>query len=546
MTQPSVLREDPLTEDGSDFLAIDPLVVCPQGMFTKAKDMNASTANLFNILKKGLWKWTEDEDPIDNQPNAREDQNKPNWQETEDCLVLNINTPKIPADGEELKMPVIFFIHGGSSTQVWGAPFMGHKFMKHDVVLVTINYRLGVLGALNLGIDDAPGNAAMYDTLTALDWVHKYIHHFGGDKDRIVVYGHSAGSMMASMLLFSPLAEGKFTGVIGASGSALATWGTAEYNSLKHHLEVCFLAGCYPEFVEGEEPAENTDYNAIYACMRDTEEGVLRQALSRYSNKHQKAGGLGFDAKVPSVQHSPLITIPKFLEEMPAEILMKGKQNPANLIMGATRHDGSFAFEDVYKKYLVENNLVDDVDFMKNDLLNQMIKIMKATDKSGAFQHIVGKTYFGDAMKNGKFEEMLPGLIDLTSVWGFKAPAWELVEKHASVNPNSFYYAFDFAGFWSTCDMGGESEIPCGVPHIDDMSFTFQIFPIINEDYQVAERLVKYFVNFAYNGTPNNGSELLFWEPYDPMTHPFLKIDATDSIGYECRDSWIDNALEIV
>lgn len=108
--------------------------------------------------------------------------------------------------------------------------------------------------------------------------------------------------------------------------SALATWGTAEYNSLKHHLEVCFLAGCYPEFVEGEEPAENTDYNAIYACMRDTEEGVLRQALSRYSvrdnlypsmnpinfnlinvliiqliclqNKHQKAGGLGFDAKV--------------------------------------------------------------------------------------------------------------------------------------------------------------------------------------------------------------------------------------------------------
>lgn len=95
MTQPSVLREDPLTEDGSDFLAIDPLVVCPQGMFTKAKDMNASTANLFNILKKGLWKWTEDEDPIDNQPNAREDQNKPNWQETEDCLVLNINTPKV-------------------------------------------------------------------------------------------------------------------------------------------------------------------------------------------------------------------------------------------------------------------------------------------------------------------------------------------------------------------------------------------------------------------------------------------------------------------
>ncbi len=45
-------------------------------------------------------------------------------------------------------------------------------------------------------------------------------------------------------------------------------------------------------------------------------------------------------------------------------------------------------------------------------------------------------------------------MLQLTSVWGFKAPAYELVEKHAKVNPNSFYYAFDFDGFWSTCDMG--------------------------------------------------------------------------------------------
>jgi carboxylesterase type B len=444
-------------------------------------------------------------------------------------------------------MPVIFFIHGGSSTQVFGSPFMGHKFLNHDVVLVTINYRLGVLGALNLGIDDAPGNAAMYDSLTALDWVHEYIHHFGGDKDRIVVYGHSAGSMMATHLLLSPLAAGKFSGVIGASGSALATWGTAESNSLKHHLEVCHNAGCYDGFVDGEEaPAPGTDINAIYECMKDTDESVLRRALSVYSNKHQKAGGLGFDAKIPSVQNSPHITIPKFLKEMPAEILRQRKQNPVNLIMGATRHDGSFAFEDVYKKYLVENGLIDDHDFMRNYLLNKLIKTMKATDRSGAFQHIIAKTYFGDGIKNGIFEEMLPGLIDVTTIWGFKAPAWELVEEQAKVNPNSYYYAFDFDGFWSTCDMGGESDIPCGVPHIDDMSFTFQIFPIINDDFKVSQRMVQYFVNFAYYGSPNNGTDLLHWEAYDPMTHPFLKIDAEDSIGHECRDAWIGNGLEIV
>jgi len=59
----------------------------------------------------------------------------------------------------------------------------------------------------------------MYDSITALQWVQKYIHHFGGDPKRVTVYGHSAGSMMASHLLLSPLAKGLISGVIGASGS---------------------------------------------------------------------------------------------------------------------------------------------------------------------------------------------------------------------------------------------------------------------------------------------------------------------------------------
>jgi len=61
------------------------------------------------------------------------------------------------------------------------------------VVLVTINYRLGILSSLNLGIKEAPGNAAIYDCITALQWVQKYIHHFGGDKDRVTISGQSAG-----------------------------------------------------------------------------------------------------------------------------------------------------------------------------------------------------------------------------------------------------------------------------------------------------------------------------------------------------------------
>jgi hypothetical protein len=73
-------------------IAVDPLIVCPQGFLPKAKGMNSSNTNLYNIIKRGLWKWTEDYVESNN------DENHPNAREDEDCLVLNINTPKVLTD----------------------------------------------------------------------------------------------------------------------------------------------------------------------------------------------------------------------------------------------------------------------------------------------------------------------------------------------------------------------------------------------------------------------------------------------------------------
>lgn len=86
---------------------------------------------------------------------------------------------------------------------------------------------------------------------------------------------------MATHLMLSPLASGKFSGVIGSSGSAVAPWGTAEVNSLKHHLEVSKHAGCFTG--DYENPAEDTDYEEIYKCMSELHESKLRSALSTYS-----------------------------------------------------------------------------------------------------------------------------------------------------------------------------------------------------------------------------------------------------------------------
>ncbi|CRL07130.1 CLUMA_CG020125, isoform A [Clunio marinus] len=121
-----------------------------------------------------------------------------NYKGNEDCLYLNVYTPKLPESflDEDPKLPVLFWIHGGGFQFGNGnAFFYGPDYLiQEDIILVTINYRLGALGFLNIGTPDAPGNAGLKDQVLALKWVHDNIDVFGGDPNEITIGGQSAGS----------------------------------------------------------------------------------------------------------------------------------------------------------------------------------------------------------------------------------------------------------------------------------------------------------------------------------------------------------------
>lgn len=108
-------------------------------------------------------------------------------------------------------LPVMFFIHGGAFYM--GAYFgSGPKnLLEEDVVLVEIQYRLGPLGFMCLEDDDAAGNMGLMDQQLALKWVVEHIAGFGGDPNRITVFGESAGSASTSYHLISPLSRGQST-----------------------------------------------------------------------------------------------------------------------------------------------------------------------------------------------------------------------------------------------------------------------------------------------------------------------------------------------
>ncbi|MCK4862768.1 MAG: carboxylesterase/lipase family protein [Dehalococcoidales bacterium] len=142
----------------------------------------------------------------------------------EDCLFLNIWTPGL----DDARRPVMFWIHGGAFIIGSGTePFLegGKLARRGDIVLVSINYRLGALGFLNLkeitgGKIPATGNEGLLDQVAALEWVRDNIAAFGGNPDNITVFGFSAGGMSIGNLLGMPLARGKFHKAINRSGAA--------------------------------------------------------------------------------------------------------------------------------------------------------------------------------------------------------------------------------------------------------------------------------------------------------------------------------------
>jgi para-nitrobenzyl esterase len=145
---------------------------------------------------------------------------------SEDCLFLNVWTTNL--GGSELQ-PVMFWIHGGSN--VFGGaheiPYDGANLARRGVVVVTLNYRLGLLGFLAHPALTAEsphrssGNYGLLDQIAALEWVGRNIEAFGGDPSRVTLFGQSTGGADALYLMASPLAEGLFHGVISQSGSPM-------------------------------------------------------------------------------------------------------------------------------------------------------------------------------------------------------------------------------------------------------------------------------------------------------------------------------------
>ncbi|XP_073975785.1 esterase FE4-like [Rhodnius prolixus] len=161
----------------------------------------------------------------------------------EDCLYLTVYTPKISSSSQ---YPVLVYFHGGAFAFGFGEIAHGPGFfMDHDVVLVTINYRLGSLGFLSMEDELLPGNFGLKDQNIALKWVQRNINNFGGNPNKVTIMGESAGGASVYYHMISPLSQGLYHGAISQSGTAFCPWAySAPGLARKKAIKTADILGC--------------------------------------------------------------------------------------------------------------------------------------------------------------------------------------------------------------------------------------------------------------------------------------------------------------
>lgn len=184
---------------------------------------------------------------------------------SEDCLYLNVYTPIRDRDEEKAKsLPVMVFFHGGGWQCGSGiSMFYGPDFiMEHEnIVYIGANFRLGPLGFLSTGTKDCPGNNGLKDQVQILRWIKGNVAAFGGDPNKVTVFGESAGGASGTYHMMSPLSKGLFHQVISQSGANFNPWAQPAHKGVaeKRAAKLGQMMGC---------DKKGDDWGKMMACLR--------------------------------------------------------------------------------------------------------------------------------------------------------------------------------------------------------------------------------------------------------------------------------------
>ncbi|XP_063708884.1 juvenile hormone esterase-like [Culicoides brevitarsis] len=404
---------------------------------------------------------------------------------SEDCLFLNVYTP--PNINPNKKYPVMFWIHGGGfyggsgDFDLYGPEML----VEQEVIVVTINYRLGLLGFFSTNDQAAQGNYGLKDCVEALKWVQKNIKAFGGDRNRVTIFGQSAGGAAVHYLVLSPMAKGLFHGAISQSGTALNSWGHQPFPRKQAFDAANTLNITFNSSKDLVEQFRAISDPKVFATIGISLENLQTLYLP-----------LTF---VPSVEPKDSKE-PRFLSETPIKMLQKGKFNKVPIILGAT--DAEFLSEIHYHR--LNPNLLKKYNDDPSFLIPYLWFIEPNSEAARDIIYNIRKTYFNNKTEITDILEF----VEFNSDRAFQYSAYKTASLHAKKQKSPvFQYVFSFDGTLSWHKQQYLLTDYDGVCHSDDMGYMWTMAklscpPKGSPTEKVRQRVVKMWTDFSKYGHP--------------------------------------------
>ncbi|XP_060522228.1 esterase E4-like [Cylas formicarius] len=434
---------------------------------------------------------------------------------SEDCLLLNVYTTRLPkGDEKSVKRPVVVYLHGGGfysggAASYWLGP---QYFCDQDVVLVTLNYRLGALGFISTGEKDAPGNNGLKDQVQALKWVQQNVESFGGDPNSVTLLGYSAGAVSVVLHMVSPMSAGLFHKAVAMSGSPTSQW-TIPHEQLELAKKQARLVGC-----GDATPAD------VIKCLKSKPANEIGQSLPKFQE-------FGLD---PLLIWTPVMEKdfgqPRFLPAHPITLIQNGEFHKVPFLTGVNTDEFGYRAFDIVNNQTLLNLL--------NDKWEEKAPITfwydRNTDQSKMVSKALKAYYFNDQPLDKTLLANLAQLYaDANAGFGVNRAVKLVSEKN---NQSSYYYRFNYQGRYSHFYTPESNNTqPYGVVHNDDLIYLFYIsklFPLFKEntpkEVEMVTKLTSLYANFAKFGnpipTPNDKLDNVKWEPFTPKTQKYLDL----------------------
>ncbi|XP_012868111.1 PREDICTED: carboxylesterase 4A [Dipodomys ordii] len=429
---------------------------------------------------------------------------------SEDCLYMNVYAP-VRTPGDPL-LPVMVWFPGGAFIMGAASTYEGSQLaVREKVVVVLLQNRLGILGYLSTGDSQARGNWAMLDQIAVLRWVQENIKAFGGDPDKVTLFGQSSGAMCISALMMSPLARGLFHQAISQSGTALISIFITR-DPLKVAKKVAHYAGC-----------THNSTRIMIECLRALSEAKMRRVARRMKFLNMNSQK---DPQEIIWFPSPVVD-GVVLPDDPAALLALGKFSPIPYLLGVNNHEFEWVLPYIMKFPLQKHVMRRDALIKVFEKTSTMLNITKEQIP------LVMDEYLSNMSKED-WKMIRSHVIDLAGDATFMDSTVRTARYHRDAGFPVYLYEFErkvpsrivIKPLKDGADHGDEIHYIFGGPFSKGRS--------TSEERALSLRMMKYWGNFARTGNPNDG-KLPYWPRFDE-DEKYLQLDFTIKVGMKLKE----------